>query len=1238
MSEQTGRPVALHSSATLARSSALMASGTFVSRVLGMVRVLLLVAILGVTDAPVGNAWQTANTLPNTIYILLAGGVLNVVLVPSLTRAMAMHDGGRDFTDRLITLMLTSLLAITVVVTVGAALVTKLYAWSWSGDQLALAVAFAFLCLPQVFFYGLYTLLGQILNSQERFGWYMWAPVANNVVAIAGLLVFWAVYPEARTTGPGDWTGPMIWLLAGTATLGVMVQAAVLLVPVWRSGFRWRPRWGFRGVGLGAASKMAMWMLAVIGVSQAGMWLSTNVLNRAAELDPAAPGKIAYESAFLFYILPHSLIATSLITAMFTQMSRSAQSGDLTALGVQYRHGLRLLGVAMVPISMGMVVLAPAITSVLLFSNRPSETMALALITMAMVIGLAPYAVYILSGRIFHAFQDGATPFRMQVAITTVSTIGILIAATLPPTSTAIGVALAQTAGQLLAAVLGLLWVRRRLGRLPLGDVRTTWVRVITATAVALVPTVGVVLLARTVLDGRPAALLMLAVGAPLYFTVYAVVAHRLGVKELSEVAAPLLRRLGRGPGRAAAAPLPAGPDSLVPADQRQADRGPIRDELQAQDEEVREEALAEQGAVVDPGPPEAFGPSLAEAEPPPRGDAGLAWSATPPTVTSQVSAQATPGPVGELSTSGRNPKEHGVQGIDAGTVLGGRYVLEELLAQRGDTLDYWSARDSTLDRLVAVTVLPSGDGNEQVAHAVLDGARRVAGIDDPRLVRVLDVGEEDGRSWIIEEGLLEAESLASLVIDRPLPAEEARRVVGESAAALESARRRGLHHLYLNPHAVLRTREGNIKVSGVAVAAAIEQTEEIPAVESSIIDTADLVALLYTGLTGRWPGEPMEGLRSARRLADGALPAPSEVVGGVPGDLDALCRMTLGREEDAARGPQTPGDLARQLQPWSAEVVREGSGFRPDAPLAGGGPAAAGALAGAAGASAAATAAHPWTGEASGSDAPGPYAPSTTSASADEPYYRTTPVSAGGPPDDDTGGLERFGAPERPRRGGSGERSGPSRLNTALVLLLIAAVVATGIFLATKAFRGSPESSGTSPSATSPSRTGATKTTDKSATSTSETSTTTSADLEPIAFTSITSYDPEGDQDEHNDLADRAVDGDPDTYWNSHTYLTPGFGGLKSGVGLVGDLGDDQSVSEVELTFPKGDYGVEVYVNDSPTLDGAELVGKSDDAKDTVTLTADEPVKGRYVIVWFTRAWQGPKGEIAYLSEITVK
>ena len=1197
-----------HSSASIARASALMASGTFVSRILGMVRVLLLAGVLGLLESPAGNAWQTANTLPNTIYILLAGGVLNAILVPALTRAMAMSpERGRDFTDRLITLALLGLVAITVVVTAGATLLTKLYALSWSGEQLALAVAFAYLCLPQIFFYGVYTLLGQILNAQEKFGWYMWAPVANNVVAILGIVVFGALYPQARTIGPGEWSGDMIWLLAGTATLGVLVQAGVLVWPVWRSGFRYRPRWGFRGVGLGAASRMALWMLAVIGVSQTGMWLSTNVLNRAVELDPGAPGKILYENAFLIYILPHSLIATSLITAMFTQMSRSAQAQDLAGLGVQYRHGLRLLGVAMVPISVGLVLLAPAITSLLFYANTEQETLATAWVTMTMLIGLAPYAVYILSGRVFHAFQDGLTPFKLQVTITVISVGGILVAALLPPVHTAIGVALAQALGQMTAALLGLLWVTRRLGGVSLRDVLASYRRVLLATVAAALPTLGLVILCRQLLDGRPAALTMVFVGGPLFFLIYGAVAHRVGVTELAEVAAPVLRRLGRGRGTPAPGVAPTGgagaPDPLPdPAPLPQDPAARPTDAPTARTTEATEADGEDPGAGQE-GPDE----QIRRAE-----TVSRTWTNDSPALG-----------LGAGVAAGEEDEVWGMA-IDPGTILGGRYALEELLAERGDLLEYWSAQDQTLDRVVAVTVLPATGDRADLAHAVLDGARRTAGVDDPRLVRVLDVGEEDGRCWIVEEGLLDASSLASLTTDGPLPPEEARRIVGEAAVGMESARRRGLHHLYLNPHSVLRTGDGSVKVSGVGVTAALEQTDDIGAHEASVIDTTDLVSVLYAGLTGRWPGDEMGGLIPARRLADGSLPAPSEVTQDIPGDLDALCRTMLGVDYDPARGPQTPGELARQLSPWSSDIVQ-----------------------------AAAPAAGSWSAPSDATDADDSTHASAVGAAAaghrpspDVAYYRSGSGDVGTaayPPDDLDLGEDYDDAPDRGLPPGVRERESSSR-GSWLVLLLIAVLIAAATFVAYGVIRsiGSPsDEDATRPLPTaSPSPTEEeAEATDDVAEETSDVEETTEAPEpgEPIELAGASDFDTNGNE-EKPELTARAIDGDPDTNWNTFTYLAPNWGNLKEGVALVIDTGEAQPISEVEIVFPRGDYGATVYVGDSSDdTDGTEI-GSDDAASGTWTITPDEPAEGRYIVIFFDRAWAGPNGEIVEVSEVTAR
>lgn len=576
--------------------------------------------------------------------------------------------------------------------------------------------------------------------------------------------------------------------------------------------------------------------------------------------------------------------------------------------------------------------------------------------------------------------------------------------------------------------------------------------------------------------------------------------------------------------------------------------------------------------------------------------------------------------------------------GLEPGTMLGRRYALEELLAQRGDVLEYWSALDSTLERLVAVTMLPSTGDRAILAHAVLDGARRTAGVDDPRLVRVLDVGEEDGHCWIVEEGLPDAESLASLTSGEPLPAEEIRRIVGEAAVGLESARRRGLHHLYLNPHSVLRTRDGSVKVSGVGVTAAIEQTDDLGAREASLIDTADLVSLLYTGLTGRWPGDEIEGLPSARRLADGSLPAPSEVVGGIPGDLDALCRTMLGLDYDPADGPQTPGELARQLSPWSSDMVTTAPGQptaveptpQPSDEDTGGDEAAAAAIGAAAASSGAA------------------------SSSADSaPYFRTqaeddgeASYRAGGttyvPEDDDPDLAERYEqTPDRGLPPGVRNRD-TGRGQTWVVMLLIVTLIAVAAFVAYSTISNTLDGSGTSderrplPTAAPTETATPDDTTETSAPADAEETTQAPEPGAEIEFVDAVDFDSTGG-DEKPELTSNAIDGDPDTAWNTFTYLTSNWGGLKSGVGLALDMGETTPVSEVTVEFPEGDYGATVFVSDEPTNSGTEI-GSSDDASGTWTVTADEPVEGRYVVIYFDRAWEGPGGEIVRVSEVTAR
>ena len=252
------------------------------------------------------------------------------------------------------------------------------------------------------------------------------------------------------------------------------------------------------------------------------------------------------------------------------------------------------------------------------------------------------------------------------------------------------------------------------------------------------------------------------------------------------------------------------------------------------------------------------------------------------------------------------------LDGVGHGTALAGRYRLEERL-QHSEGSAFWRAVDQTLDRPIGVRVL---DGS--TAEETLDAARRAAMVDDPRLLRVLDVGTQDrpegGKLTYVVSEFVDATSLAELLKSGgPMPADQVRALVGEAARGLEYARDSGLHHRRLSPARLLRTPDGSVKVAGLAVDAAAEGLDDVPSPKAAREDAVALVALLYAGLTGRWPFGQSDGLLGAPEVAGRAAP-PADVVGGVPNDLDTLCSVTFGPHDD---GPHTPGELADQLAPW---------------------------------------------------------------------------------------------------------------------------------------------------------------------------------------------------------------------------------------------------------------------------------------------------------------------------------
>ena len=554
MSESVDQPVNQGNANgdSLARSTAGMASGVIASRILGVVRASMVLAVVGAVAA--GDAWDVANTLPNIVYLLLAGGVINAVLVPQITRAASHADGGREYVDRLLTVSITALAVVTVVFTLGAGMLVRLYSSStWLADTRSLSVAFAFVCMPQIFFYGLYTLLGNVLNARNHFAAYMWAPVLANIVAIGGMAFFLVTYP--RQAEPVSWTSPMIWVLAGSATAGIVAQALVLVVPLWRSGFRYTPRWGFRGVGLRTASTVALWAFAALGVSTVGFIITSRVTTYAGQAGTLAglkvPGKISYSNAFLIFMLPHSLVTVSLVTALFTRMSRAAGAGNLDEVRGDVDRGMRLTAVATVPATVGAFAIGFAATATLFYGNSAAETRGIATVMMAMMIGLVPFGILFLLQRTFYAFEDARTPFKLTVVVTVIATLANLASLLLPLRWIVVGVGAGQALSNLAGMVVGLILARRRLEGLPLGAVTRTYVRLGVASLVAGAGAVIVELGLGQVVHGRLYNVVALVAGALVFAAIYVMMARKLRVREIDDLVSPVLERVRRVlPGR----------------------------------------------------------------------------------------------------------------------------------------------------------------------------------------------------------------------------------------------------------------------------------------------------------------------------------------------------------------------------------------------------------------------------------------------------------------------------------------------------------------------------------------------------------------------------------------------------------------------------------------------------------------------------------------------------------------
>jgi putative peptidoglycan lipid II flippase len=480
----------------LLSATAVMAAGTILSRFSGLFRTLLIVAALG--QALHADIFTISNTIPNAIYILVAGGVFNAVLVPQLVRSMKNDpDGGDAYAARIITLSAIFLAVVTVILVLAAPWLVRIYLSDqyYRPDrtaQLDSAIAFTRYCLPQVFFYGMFVLVGQVLNARQRFGPMMWAPIANNLVAIAvlgGYLLVWGTPTAAEQVGPYSHVQELVLGLG--STLGIVVQFLILVPYLRRAGFTYRPRFDFRGTGLGHTLRLGVWTVLFVVVNQVAYIVVTRLAS-SGTVNGGGTGNTVYSSSFLIMMVPHAVITVSLTTAILPRLSGYATDARLGDMGRTLGSTLRTALVVVLPFAALVPILAPDIAGVL-FSSGAGDPGAFAPTLAVFGPALVFFTVHYLMLRGFYALEQTRLVFVIQCAISATNiVVALALVARASADQTAPALVLAWLASYAVGSAISYTVLRRTLGGLDTPALLRFLVRMVLACAVAALAAWGV--------------------------------------------------------------------------------------------------------------------------------------------------------------------------------------------------------------------------------------------------------------------------------------------------------------------------------------------------------------------------------------------------------------------------------------------------------------------------------------------------------------------------------------------------------------------------------------------------------------------------------------------------------------------------------------------------------------------------------------------------------------------------
>ena len=458
---------------SIVRSSTIIAAGTLVSRITGLVRGLLLVAVLGTTL--LGDTYNVANTMPNILYNLIIGGALTAVFVPQMVRAIREPDGGSAFLSRLVTATCVVLGSLVLLSVVAAPILVRIFASSYVGrPEFGLTVLFMRYCLPQIFFMGLFALLGQVANAKGKFGPMAWAPVLNNLVVIGVFGYFLHISRHAGGWKVSTITHGQATLLGIGTTVGYVIQLACLIPVIRKTRIKIHPRFDWRDPEIKKSLHLASWTLAFAAFSQLSYLVTVNLSTGAAVRALKAGittgvGYTPYGNAFLILMLPHSVVTISIVTAILPLLSRHVIDNKLQEIHDELVRAIRLVGIITVPSAIAFLLYGPLITRTLFFGISNADARYLGLVLSAFSLGLLPLSVNLIALRGLNAFENVKLQVLSNAIMKIVGSLAAFVFAfSLPAKWVTVGLAIALTFSYYIGA-----WTSIRLLRRHRIDIHT---------------------------------------------------------------------------------------------------------------------------------------------------------------------------------------------------------------------------------------------------------------------------------------------------------------------------------------------------------------------------------------------------------------------------------------------------------------------------------------------------------------------------------------------------------------------------------------------------------------------------------------------------------------------------------------------------------------------------------------------------------------------------------------------